>query len=156
MAGIFEVLSVGVTAFVTTNIDDLFILVIFFSKRSFPYSQIIVGQYVGMSLLIGVSLVGSLIALIIPHNLIGLIGLFPIAIGIKELGELRKKKYGDSDNDDNKEISKYLSRNRWTVYLPFLTVATITFSGGEEIGIYTSIFATYNSTSEIITKSQKL
>jgi len=92
MTGIFEVLSVGVTAFVATNIDDMFILVIFFSKRNIPSSQIIIGQYAGMGLLIGVSLVGSLISLVIPHNLIGLIGLIPTAIGIKELGELRRKK----------------------------------------------------------------
>jgi cadmium resistance protein CadD (predicted permease) len=32
-----------------------------------------------------------------------------------------------------------------------LTVATITFSGGEEIGIYTSIFVTYDGLLEIIT-----
>ena len=45
-----------------------------------------------MGLLIGVSLVGSLIPLVIPHNLIGFIGLIPTAIGIKELAELRRKK----------------------------------------------------------------
>ncbi|HEY9388053.1 MAG TPA: cadmium resistance transporter [Nitrososphaeraceae archaeon] len=36
-------------------------------------------------------------------------------------------------------------------FLPFLTVAAITFSGGEEIGIYTSLFATNNGVSQIIT-----
>jgi cadmium resistance protein CadD (predicted permease) len=147
MAGFFEVTGVGIAAFVGTNIDDLFILMVFFAKRSFPTSQIIVGQYVGMGLLLGVSLVGSLIDLIIPYNLTGLIGLFPIAIGIKELLDLRKK---DVD-DDQEEVTKRLSRNRWTVYLPFLTVGTITFSGGEEIGIYTSLFITYNGLSDIIT-----
>ena len=35
-------------------------------------------------------------------------------------------------------------------YLPFLTVAAVTFSGGEEIGIYTSVFAINNEASEII------
>jgi cadmium resistance protein CadD (predicted permease) len=29
-------------------------------------------------------------------------------------------------------------------------VATVTFSGGDEIGIYTSVFATYNGPSDII------
>ena len=151
MTGIFEVLSVGVTAFVATNIDDMFILVIFFSKRNIPSSQIIIGQYAGMGLLIGVSLVGSLISLVIPHNLIGLIGLIPTAIGIKELAELRRKKSMTMMVIMKiTEITKYLSRNRLTAYIPFLTVATITFSGGEEIGIYTSIFATYNSLPEIL------
>jgi cadmium resistance protein CadD (predicted permease) len=34
--------------------------------------------------------------------------------------------------------------------LPFLTVAAVTFSGGEEIGVYTSVFAAYNEVYEII------
>jgi cadmium resistance protein CadD (predicted permease) len=144
MGGFFEVVSIGMSAFVATNIDDLFILMVFFAKRSFPPFQIILGQYVGMSLLLVVSLIGSLVSLI-PRNLIGLIGLFPIAIGIKELPELRNK-----DKDDDK-VAKQLSKSRWRTYLPFLVVATITFSGGEEIGIYISIFITYNGLSEIIT-----
>lgn len=85
MASFSEVLSLGIGAFVVTNIDDLFILMIFFAKRSFPTFQIILGQYVGMGLLVGFSLVGSLIALVVPNNLIGLVGIFPIAIGIKSL-----------------------------------------------------------------------
>lgn len=148
---ILEVIALGSGAFVATNIDDLFILMVFFAKRSFPTTQIIVGQYVGMGLLLGVSLVGSLIALLIPHNLIGLVGLFPIAIGIKELVELRNKKDEDVDDGDEAIVVNHLYKNRWKTYLPFLTVATITFSGGEEIGIYTSIFATNDSPSEIIT-----
>jgi cadmium resistance protein CadD (predicted permease) len=139
-----EILGLSVSAFVATNIDDLFILMVFFAKCSYPKPQIILGQYVGMGFLLGVSLVGSLIALVIPHDLIGLIGLFPIAIGIKELVELR-------NSDDDVKIVDQLSKNRWKTYLPFLSVATITFSGGEEIGIYTSIFATNDSPSEIIT-----
>ena len=89
--------------------------------------------------------------------MIGLIGVIPIVIGIKELVELRKRKHGNDysydypNNGNNREITKYLSRNRWASYLPFLTVAIITFSGGEEIGAYTSIFAAYHSLPEIST-----
>ena len=145
-----EILGLSIGAFVATNIDDLFILVVFFAKRSFPTSQIILGQYVGMGLLLGVSLVGSLIALVIPHNLLGLVGLFPIAIGIKELLDLRKSKNDGNEVDDVKIVNR-LSKSSWRSYLPFLVVASVTFSGGEEIGIYTSIFAIYNSPSEVIT-----
>ena len=74
--------GIGVAAFVSTNIDDLFILMIFFATPRFPSYQIVLGQYIGMGSLMGASLSGSLITLILPRNLIGLIGLFPIAIGI--------------------------------------------------------------------------
>ena len=82
--------GIGIAAFVSTNIDDLFILMVFFASPRFRSYQIVLGQYIGIGSLMGVSLVGSLIALVLPRYLIGLIGLFPIAVGIKELLEPHK------------------------------------------------------------------
>jgi cadmium resistance protein CadD (predicted permease) len=96
------IVGVVIAAFVSTNIDDLLILMAFFATPRFPPFQIVLGQYIGMGSLIAVSLLGLLIALVVPRNLIGLIGLFPIAIGIKELLELHKKS-NDYDNKDNEE-----------------------------------------------------
>ena len=138
-------LGIGIAAFVSTNIDDLFILMVFFATPRFPSSQIVLGQYIGMGSLIGVSLAGSFITLVLPRNLIGLIGLFPIAVGIKELVESHKK----GDKEDDERLVKKLLRSKKT-RLPFLTVAAITFSGGEEIGIYTTLFATNNEVGFII------
>jgi cadmium resistance protein CadD (predicted permease) len=149
--------GVGIAAFVPTNIDDLLILMAFFATPRFLPFQIVLGQYIGMGSLIAVSLLGLLIALVVPVNLIGLIGLFPIAIGIKELLELHKKSNDDNTNKDNEEEKKEepakqsLQRSKKIAYVPFLTVASVTFSGGEEIGIYTSLFATNNEVSHIIT-----
>jgi cadmium resistance protein CadD (predicted permease) len=150
--------GVGIAAFVPTNIDDLLILMAFFATPRFLPFQIVLGQYIGMGSLIAVSLLGLLIALVVPVNLIGLIGLFPIAIGIKELLELHKKSNDDDNtNKDNEEEKKEepakqsLQRSKKIAYVPFLTVASVTFSGGEEIGIYTSLFATNNEVIHIIT-----
>jgi cadmium resistance protein CadD (predicted permease) len=51
---------------------------------------------------------------------------------------------------DNTKVANRLSKSRLRKYLPFLVVTTVTFSGGEEIGIYTSIFVIYNGLSEIV------
>jgi cadmium resistance protein CadD (predicted permease) len=146
-ADFISLIGIGATSFAATNIDDLFILMAFFANpRSFPTLHIVLGQYVGMGALLAIGIVGSLIALVVPNNLIGLIGIFPIAIGIKELLELRK-------NDDEEEpvtTKQPSQRSKWIAYLPFLTVAAVTFSGGEEIGIYASVFAINNETSEIV------
>jgi cadmium resistance protein CadD (predicted permease) len=48
---IVEIIGLGIVAFVATNIDDLFILMVFFARRNFPTYQIVLGQYVGMGLL---------------------------------------------------------------------------------------------------------
>ena len=154
MVDFFSIVGIGVTAFVATNIDDLLILIAFFANsHRFPLPQIVLGQYSGMGALLAISIVGSLIALIVPDNLIGLIGIFPIVIGIRELLELLKN--GDNNEEEEEWAAKQLPqsrrrRRRMTAYLPFLTVAAVTFSGGEEIGIYTSVFATYHEVSEII------
>ncbi len=149
VADFASLIGIGATSFAATNIDDLFILMTFFANhRYFPIPQVVLGQYVGMGAVLAVGMVGSLIALVVPDNLIGIIGIFPIAIGIKELLELRK-----NDDEEEKEelITKQKSQSKWIVaYLPFLTVAAVTFSGGEEIGIYTSVFAINNEASEII------
>jgi cadmium resistance protein CadD (predicted permease) len=137
--------GVGVAAFVSTNIDDLFILMIFFATPRFSFYQIVLGQYVGMGSLIGVSLAGSLITLVLPRNLIGLIGLFPIVIGVKELLESHTK----GDEKDDEKLANNLLQSKKT-RLHFLTVAAITFSGGEEIGIYTTLFAINNEAGAII------
>jgi cadmium resistance protein CadD (predicted permease) len=148
VADFISLIGIGATSFAATNIDDLFILMTFFAnQRYFPTLQVVLGQYVGMGALLAFGTVGSLIALVVPDNLIGLIGIFPIAIGIKELLELRKK---NKDDEEEPTIAKQLSQSKWTEYLPFLTVAAVTFSGGEEIGIYTSVFAINNTASEII------
>ena len=146
------IVGVGIAAFVSTNIDDLLILIAFFATPRFPPFQIVLGQYIGMGSLIAVSLLGLLIALVVPRNLIGLIGLFPIAIGIKELLELHKKSndYHNKGNEEEQLAKQHLQRSKKIAYLPFLTVAAVTFSGGEEIGIYTSLFATNNEVSQII------
>jgi cadmium resistance protein CadD (predicted permease) len=148
-ADFISLIGIGATSFAATNIDDLFILMAFFAnRRSFPTLHVVLGQYVGMGALLAIGIVGSLIALVVPNNLIGLIGIFPIAIGIKELLELRKK---DDDDDEEEPAAKQPSqRSKWIAYLPFLAVTAVTFSGGEEIGIYASVFAINNETSEIV------
>lgn len=44
------------------------------------------------------------------------------------------------------------NRKRNKQYLPFLAVAAVTFSnGGDNIGVYTPMFAQYNSVSQVTT-----
>src|SRR5215203_3253223 len=84
MVDFFGIVGIGTTAFVATNIDDLLILIAFFANSRFPLPQIVLGQYAGMGALLAISIVGSLIVLIVPNNLIGLIGIFPIARRISQ------------------------------------------------------------------------
>jgi cadmium resistance protein CadD (predicted permease) len=142
MIDVLGLVAIGVAAFAATNIDDIFVLMIFFSSLSFPVRHIILGQYLGIGLLITISAVGSLISLVVPTYDIGLMGIVPIIIGVKHLMEIRRK-----DNSPSRQVIQD-KRNR--SYLSFLSVAAVTFSnGGDNIGVYIPLFSKYNTLSQI-------
>jgi cadmium resistance protein CadD (predicted permease) len=115
-------LLTGIIAFAATNIDDMFVLTLFFSQTPGRRS-VVFGQYLGFTALIAISLVGFFGSRILPHEWIRFFGLVPIAIGIKKL--LVKP-------DD------HVKRDGASV----LDVALVTFAnGGDNIGIYAPLFA---------------
>jgi cadmium resistance protein CadD (predicted permease) len=83
------VLSTIITAVITftaTNIDDIFVLMMFFSQtnNSFRRRHVIAGQYLGIFALIAISSLGFLGSYFIPKEFIGLLGFVPIVIGIRK------------------------------------------------------------------------
>jgi cadmium resistance protein CadD (predicted permease) len=142
MIDIISLVAIGVAAFVATNIDDIFVLMIFFSSLAYPVRQIVLGQYIGIGSLVAIGVLGSLIALVVPTYVIRLLGIVPIAIGIKNLIEIRKK-----DKSITRQVVQH-EKNK--SYLSFLSVAAVTFSnGGDNIGVYIPLFSKYNTISEI-------
>jgi cadmium resistance transport/sequestration family protein len=136
-------IGLGIAVFVSTNIDDIFVLMLFFADTKFSTGQVILGQFVGIGLLIAVSVVGALVALSIPAGIIGLMGLLPIGIGVKKLLDLRRAN-GDEAQED------ILSLRPSANGLRFVTVATVTIAnGGDNIGVYVPLFAT-STTGEIV------
>jgi len=133
---ILGLITLGLVVFVSTNIDDIFVLMMFFSDQSYTSRQVILGQYVGIGLLVGISALGALAALVVPPTLIGLMGFLPIAIGLKKLLDWKKDSSNEAENLPQKQSKGALQ---------FLTVAAVTVSnGGDNIGVYVPLFA--NST----------
>ena len=137
----------GITSFAATNIDDIVILMLFFAQvnASFRPRQIVVGQYLGFSVLIIASLPGFFSGLIVPRAWIGLLGLVPIAIGVTRLVNREK-------DEEVQAVSDELNRSRGNNSLgstltslispQTLNVAAVTFAnGGDNIGIYVPLFA---------------
>ena len=69
-----ELIVASGIAFVSTNIDDLFLLTLFYANIKFKEWEIITGQYLGIIFLIVVSLIGSFAELFIDVVYIGLLG----------------------------------------------------------------------------------
>ena len=78
------VLAASLATFAVTNIDDIFLLTLFFARR-IPARRIVAGQYLGFSAIILVSLAGALAALAVPHGLTRWLGLLPLMLGVWQL-----------------------------------------------------------------------
>lgn len=75
----------SILAFAAANIDDLIVLMLFFADRHFQSWQVFLGQYAGVSAVIGLCLLGAGPAAHLPHLLIGALGIVPIAVGLHKL-----------------------------------------------------------------------
>ncbi len=148
MSELGKAFTVGITAFAATNIDDIIILLLFFAQvdANFRSRHIVIGQYLGFTFLILASLPGFLGGLVVPQEWIGLLGLLPIAIGIKQLVERQ------NDTAQVQTVTSELERSSLrNSKIPFLSsvlspqtyqVAAVTVAnGGDNISIYIPLFA---------------
>ncbi|WP_279358782.1 cadmium resistance transporter [Methylobacterium indicum] len=123
-------LGVAITLFASTNLDDLFVLIGFFSDPRYRPRQIVAGQFLGIAALVLASLAGALLSLVVPPAWLGLLGLVPIVLGCHRLLALR----GDEEDD---------APARAATLGNALAVAGVTIAnGGDNLGIYTPVFAT--------------
>ena len=134
-------ISTGAVAFSATNIDDMVILLLFFSQvnASFTPRHIVAGQYVGFAALIVSSLPGLFGGLIIPQHWIGLLGMLPIAIGISSLvnqeEDLPEFVKEETEQFEDSTIASFLSPQTYSVAV--VTVA----NGSDNISVYVPLFA---------------
>ncbi len=120
----FKALTTGIVSFAATNVDDIFVLTFFFSHARKDRWRVVAGQYLGFFALVAISLTGYLVKLIVSPAWIGLLGFVPIFLGIRAL--VRRK----DDQQDTETATGVMS------------VAALTFAnGGDNIGIYTPLFA---------------
>ena len=130
--------ALAVPLFATTNVDDIFVLVGFFGDPRFRTREIVVGQYLGIGTLALISVAAAVIALAIPNRYIGLLGLAPIAVGLKKLIDLRHEAASAADLE--RHTSPVSSASR------VLAVTTITTAnGGDNVSAYAPVFATHSS-----------
>ena len=137
-----KAIATGTVAFTVTNVDDIFILMLFFSQGAAVYSRraIVAGQYLGFTALVLISLVGFLAGLIVPRAYIGFLGLVPIIIGVRAW--LNRKKDEEKEQEEKAEVEAKGKKDKGSIISSIFGIAAITFAnGGDNIGIYTPLFA---------------
>lgn len=136
------VVAASVIAFLTTEMDNLVMLVVLFCANRTPAKRFAValGCYFGLGILVAFSLAFSAILVRIHiKEILGLLGLIPIIIGIKTGIEGGK-------NSDERVLDKTIG-----IFIAFVTSVVINVSnGGDNIAVYIPFFTSLNRQEFII------
>lgn len=131
MDHLFSNTILAISTFAITNIDDLLLLSLYFSKHPNKTKQIVGGQYLGILCIVVISLCASTLGYIIAPGYISFLGIIPVFIGLKDLYQHYYSRNGEQDLSDKNPHS-----------LQPISVAMVTFAnGGDNIGVYTPLFA---------------
>ena len=135
MKHLLELVGEAVVLFISTDLDDVVVLLGFFADPRFRIRQIVAGQFIGIALLYLVSVVGSWVSLGLPPGVIGLLGLVPITMGLKSAWELW------TSSDANEQVS---AENRGSPIgnANIAAVFAVTIAnGGDNVSVYIPLFA---------------
>jgi cadmium resistance protein CadD (predicted permease) len=129
MDGLAGTIATAAGLFAITNIDGLIVLTALFmasaSGKPRPW-QIVAGQYIGFSVMLLLSSLGAAGLVAVPDQWEGLVGLLPLALGIRGLVKARANGSGPSP---------------WiTTNLPSVA-GVIVANGTDNISVYTPLFS---------------
>src|SRR2546421_10070919 len=86
--------------FAITNIDDAFVLATFFAEsatsKNLTPLKITLGQYIGFTVIVVISLIGFGVAVVLPSEPIGFLGLLPLLLGVWKFFDLLFPKKDDT------------------------------------------------------------
>ncbi|KAJ5099446.1 Cadmium resistance transporter [Penicillium argentinense] len=131
-----KAIGTACASFAITNIDDAFVLVTFFAeattRKTITPLKITIGQCLGFTIIIMISMIGYGVSLALPSEPIGFLGLLPILLGCWNLIKL----IFSTDDEDEDEESRFGSLKS------VFKVALVTLmNGGDNIGTYIPLFS---------------
>jgi len=135
-AELLPLIGLGVTVFVSTNLDDILLLSVFFADRHLSWKAVVAGQFLGIGALVAASSVAALAALAIPEGWTALLGIVPLGLGLAKLRGLRRGKDPDEDTRQGE-----LRAERRTHSQIFAVAAVTIANGADNLGVYIPLFA---------------
>ena len=141
--------AIAALAFVSTNLDDIVLLVAFFGDPKMRPRAVVLGQFLGFTLLVVASAIAARLALEAPRHWIALMGVVPLWLGVQQLIARRKGAGGDEDTERIRERERGAERR---VGSQALAVAAVTVAnGGDNLGVYIPLFASRPAALPVIT-----
>ncbi|MHC0066238.1 cadmium resistance transporter [Nostoc sp. UIC 10890] len=143
-------ITTGAIVFIATNIDDIVILLLFFSQINthFRPRHIVAGQFLGFTVLLILSLPGLFGGLVLSKSWIGLLGLLPMSIGISSLVNREEDSLREvvaaTEEAEASTITSFFSPQAYSVAA--VTIA----NGSDNISVYVPLFASSNLESFVV------
>jgi cadmium resistance protein CadD (predicted permease) len=133
-----EAVATACATFAFTNIDDIFVLVTFFAEATTSDTltpwKVTLGQYLGFTVIMVISMIGFAVALVLPSEPIGFLGLLPMCLGLWNLFGLFIASEEEEEGDKPPTMLKGVRS--------ILKVALVTLmNGGDNIGTYIPLFS---------------
>lgn len=131
------IVAAAVGLFAVTNIDDIFVLSLFFGRGAGQRGaarQIVAGQYLGFAALLAIAVAAAYGATFLSESAIAYLGLLPLALGLRAAWQAwRDRKLGDGGEPEREDEPDRQQT---------LQVAAVTFANGSDnIGVYPPVFA---------------
>jgi len=135
--------ALAIVVFLSTNVDDIFLLAAFYSDSKIRPRSVVFGQFLGIGTLVVVSCLAAWLAIALPPGLISLLGVVPLGLGIKQLVALWRPEHEEADvqaaDREEHELEKGL-------HSQILAIAGVTIAnGGDNLGVYIPLFASKSS-----------
>lgn len=130
-------LLTSIIAYISTNIDDIFVIMILLSQAaSGAKGKLVAGHFLGVGIITVVSMLGAFGLQNLPLKYVGILGLVPIGLGIKAWLDY-KKGTDDDDAPDAQSVS-------------LLSMAMITVgNGADNVGVYIPLFTGFSGAERI-------
>ena len=141
-SSVLVALGIGIIAFASTNIDDVFLLSAFFADPHLRARSVVVGQFAGIGTLVAVSALAALAAIAVPERWIVLLGLVPLALGVRKLWLLGRSGAPDGDGAEASRLQDRERRLEGRALSQTLAVMAVTVAnGGDNLSVYIPLFA---------------
>jgi cadmium resistance protein CadD (predicted permease) len=142
MSRFLSELLTAIIAFASTNVDDLLLLSSLFIDSELRAGSVVSGQFIGMSLLVLTSILAAHFLASIPLAWIGLLGFFPLCLGILRLKKLFRTRSlkPAADPKESEFVGKEQMRVRWMHSEAALATLLTLANGGDNLSVYIPLF----------------
>lgn len=117
----------SVIAYTGTNIDDIFVLMILLASAGRSKGKLVAGHFLGVGLITAISMLGAFGLQKLPVKYVGLLGLVPIALGIRAC----------FDRDDGEQAA---AKGVGLFGMAMITLG----NGADNVGVYIPLFTGFS------------